>query len=103
MIPVLTSPDAPRVEIALDAVCHTCQHRHKIRTSPKGFTQALWDWATKHPVDRGHLFEFLTPFRRLPPKFDDRVYEQAGHPPWWLSYAENADLKIAYAADAAMT
>lgn len=97
---VLLSPDMPAVRIDLDAWCHDCKHWHKLSRNPHQFAQEVWDWEAKH---RGHTFEFLTPKRVIPRGFDDRVYEQAGQAPWWLEYKENADLKIAYAASAAMT
>lgn len=96
----LLSPDMPSVRIDLDAWCHDCRHWHRLSRNPHQFAQEVWDWEAKH---RGHTFEFLTPKRVIPRHFDDHVYEQAGIAPWWLEYKENADLKIAYAASAAMT
>jgi hypothetical protein len=97
MAPV--SPDA-RVRLALDATCHTCQHRHRLGRTPQDFTAELWEWEAKH---HGHDFEFLSPRRQLPPRFDDRPYSQAGEAPWWLTYAENANVKLSYAASVALT
>lgn len=96
----LHSPDEDRVRIALDAVCHDCQQRHRLGRTPQGFTAELWEWAAKH---RGHDCEFLSTKRRIPPRFDDAPFQAAGQAPWWLTYAENANLKIAYAASAALT
>ncbi len=97
---ILKSPDEQKVKIALDAYCHDCKHWHKIEVTPAGFTTALWAWHTKH---EGHNFEFLSPKRRLPRRFMDWMFQRTGIAPWWLSYAENADNKIAYSASAAMT
>jgi hypothetical protein len=96
----LVSPDAERVRIDLDAYCWTCLHRHRLGRTPQGFTAELWEWEVKH---RGHAYEFLSPSRRIPPRFDDEVYETAGAAPWWLALKENANVKIAYAASAALT
>ena len=96
---VAVVPDA-RVRLDLDAYCHTCQHRHRLGRTPQDFTAELWEWEAKH---HDHEFEFLSPRRQLPPRFDDRPYQQAGASPWWLTYAENANVKIAYAASAALT
>jgi hypothetical protein len=96
----LLSPDAERVRLDLDAYCWTCQHRHRLGRTPQDFTAELWEWEVKH---RGHDFEFLSPRRRLPPHFDDQVYAAAGEAPWWLALKENANVKIAYAASAALT
>jgi hypothetical protein len=97
MAPV--APDA-RVRIDLDAYCWTCHHRHRLGRTPQDFTAELWEWEVKH---RGHDFEFLSPARRLPPRFDDRVYADAGEAPWWLTLQENANVKLSYAASVALT
>lgn len=97
---VLKSPDNSLVRINIDAVCHDCKHRHKIDVLPDVFGQAAFDWNHKH---LGHRIEFLSPQRLLPKGFDDRIFEQAGEAPWWLDYKHNADIKISYVADAAIT
>lgn len=97
---ILKSPDEDRVKIRLDAYCHDCKHRHKIEVNPAGFTVALWDWQAKH---NGHIFEFLTPRRTIPQRFRDWMFQKAGLAPWWLSYAENSDQKIAYVATSTLT
>jgi hypothetical protein len=97
---VLRSPDDGRVRIDLDAYCHDCKHWHKLGYTPQDFTDEVWEWEAKH---HGHDFEFLSPRRRLPLHFDDTVYEAAGEAPWWLDYRSNANVKIAYAASAALT
>jgi hypothetical protein len=96
----LLSPDADRVRIDLDAYCWTCQHRHRLGRTPQDFAQELWEWEAKH---RGHAYEFLSPARRIPPRFDDQVYAAAGEAPWWLALEENANVKISYAASVALT
>jgi hypothetical protein len=98
--PLVHSPDEALVRIDLDAVCHTCRHRHRLGRTPQGFTQELWEWEAKH---REHAFEVLSPRRTLPRRFRDRFFERLGWAPWWCTYAENANLKIAYAASAALT
>jgi hypothetical protein len=97
---ILKSPDNPLVRVGIEAVCHDCQHRHTINVLPDNFGQAAFDWEVKH---RGHRFEFLSLDRFIPKGFDDRIFEEIGSAPWWLDYKHNADLKIAYAADAAFT
>jgi hypothetical protein len=96
----LLSPDAERVRIDLDAYCWTCEHRHRLGRTPQTFTQELWEWEAKH---RGHAYEFLSPARRIPPHFDDQIYEIAGEAPWWLALKENANVKISYASAVALT
>lgn len=97
---ILKSPDNELVGIELDAFCHDCQHRHRINVSPHAFSNEVFNWERKH---QGHRFEFLLPERTIPKGFDDRVFEQAGVGPWWLDYKHNADIKLAYIADAAAT
>lgn len=97
---ILKSPDNNLVRINIDAVCHDCKHRHKIDVRPDVFGQAAFDWQHKH---FGHRIEFLSPERLLPRGFDDQVFEKAGEAPWWLDYKHNADIKISYVADAAIT
>lgn len=96
----LAMPDTQRVRLDLDAYCHTCQHRHRLGCTPQDFTAELWEWEAKH---RGHDFEFLSPRRRLPTHMDERPYAQAGTAPWWVTYRENANIKVAYASDVAFT
>lgn len=96
----IKSPDIDLARIKVEAVCHDCRHRHAIDAHPDHFGRAAFDWQHKH---RGHDIEFLSPSRFIPRGFDDRVYERAGEAPWWLDYRHNADIKIAYAADAAFT
>lgn len=97
---VLKSPDIVKVKVYIDAVCHDCKHRHKINTEPDFFGRAAFDWEVKH---HGHNIEFLSPKRKIPKNFMDKIYEKLGLAPWWLEYKENADIKIAYAADGQFT
>ncbi len=70
----------------LIARCHDCRKYHLIK-DPWG-TDEMMDWQVKHP---GHHIEFVDP-RPLDPRF----LEMHGYKP-------NADIKLAYAASAAMT
>lgn len=97
---ILKSSTLHKVRINIDAYCHTCKHRHKIDVHPDEFGSATMQWEYKH---RGHDFEFLSPSRTIEKNFDDLIYNQAGRGPWWLDYKHNADIKMAYAADAAFT
>lgn len=97
---VLISPDQERVRIDLLARCFDCQHFHRLGRTPQGFTDELWEWEAKH---RGHDIEFVSPKRVIPPHFDDRVFEAAGEAPWWLTWRENANIKLAFGASAALT
>jgi hypothetical protein len=97
---ILKSSSDKLAKISIEAICHDCKHRHNIDVAPYIFGQAAMEWETKH---RGHNFEFLSPKRFLPKNFDDRIYEKVGRGPWWLDYKHNADIKLAYASDAAFT
>ncbi len=97
---IVKSPTLDKVQIDIDAYCHTCKHRHKINVHPDEFGSAAMQWEYKH---RGHDYEFLSPSRTIEKNFDDRVYEREGRGPWWLNYHPNMDFKVAYAADAAFT
>jgi hypothetical protein len=103
---ILKSPDEKLVTIKQVAICRKCKHYHDIDASPASFGQRAFDWEFKHracELERPGSVEFLSPTRRLPRGFDDRIFEEAGKGPWWADYRHNADLKIAYAADAAFT
>ena len=97
---MIVSPDQDKVQVKLDAYCHSCKQWYKLGLTPQGFHGEMWEWYGKH---RDHDFEFLSPQRRLPLHFDDSVYMKAGVAPWWLDYRENANIKIAYAASATVT
>lgn len=102
----IKSPDIHRVKIHVEAICHKCRHRHKIDVTPDAFGRAAFDWQFKHQrceQERPGSIDFTTPHRTIPKGFDDRIHEQTGIAPWWLDYKENADIKIAYAADAQVT
>jgi len=100
MSTLLHVPDTALVQVDLDAYCWTCQHRHRLGRTPQHFTAEVWEWEAKH---RGHDFEFLSPRRRIPPRFDDQPYAQAGEAPWWLTLRENANIKLTYATAATIT
>jgi hypothetical protein len=100
LAPIIHPPDENRVRIKLDAVCHDCKHWHRIDVAPSEFGQAAFAWSLKH---QQHDFEFLTTERTIPPRFDDRELHKAEVEPWWLTYKENADLKIAYESVTAIT
>lgn len=74
----------------LIAVCHNCQKRHAITAEQFLNSHALWDWEMKH---RGHRIEFL----------DEAAYGQSIARNAVGEYRHNADIKIAYAADADYT
>jgi len=100
LAPIIHPPDENRVRIKLDAVCHDCKHWHRIDVAPSEFGQAAFAWSLKH---QQHDFEFLTTERTIPPRFDDRELHKAEVEPWWLTYKENADLKVAYNAVTTLT
>lgn len=93
-------PDARHVKVLAEAVCHDCRHRHRIECDPWQFSSAAFQWERKH---RGHRHEIITSRRDIPRGFDDRQVMRDGKAPWWLDYKPNADIKLAYAADAAFT
>ena len=96
----IKSPDNELVTINLEAVCHDCKHRHRITGTPDTWLSRMSEWECKH---RQHNVEFLSQNRLIPKGFDDRIFEQNGEAPWWLEYKHNADIKLAYAADAQFT
>jgi hypothetical protein len=78
------------------ALCHTCALSHTIEFDPMhekpGAEVAFSQWLTKHP--RPHETEFRWP---------QRTRRLDAPPEGWLSYAHNADVKIAYAATVTVT
>jgi hypothetical protein len=90
----------PRAEIHLVALCLDCRKRHEIRATPVTWLARLSDWREKH---LGHRIEFRSPRRRVPAGLDDSHFEHAGRAPWWLEFKENADVKMAYGTEAALT
>lgn len=103
---ILKSPDNPQVKIRVFAQCRKCKHEHKIEVPPDEFGARAFDWEAKHrncEQDRPGSILFASTSRLIPRKFDDRVFSKAGKAPRWLEWKENADVKIAYASDAAYT
>jgi hypothetical protein len=94
------SPDTARVRVDLDAVCRTCKTRHRLGRTPQGFLMELWQWYERH---RDHDIEYLSPRRRLPPRFRDTVYWLLGWAPWWLGVRENANILIEWGVSTAVT
>lgn len=83
-------PVSCRYTPRLLAVCHTCQKKHVISEHDFLKTDALRNWEMKH---RRHRIEFLCP--------DAYEVSLARHAV--DEYRHNADIKIAYAADADYT
>lgn len=88
------------VTIDLLALCNDCHVSHAIQSTPRGFLEDVSEWEVKH---RGHDIEFVSERRVISKQFDDRRYQALDDGPWWLSYSSNANLKLAYAASAAIT
>lgn len=92
------------VEIKLIAACHDCRHQHPINASASEFLTRMSEWEFKH---RGHRIEFRSPERTVKAWLKDRLIypllDRYQLVPWWLTYAHNADLKLAYAASSALT
>jgi hypothetical protein len=93
------------VTIHLRAVCHDCRQRHDVEASPLTWLARMGEWEVKH---RGHRIEFRSQRRTLARTLADRwlypLLDRWGGLPWWVAaYAENADIKLAYAASAAYT
>ena len=106
------SPEAwheqhPQIAVAqptiyLTVVCHTCRKYHEIRTTPLSWLTCLDDWQQKHPMPT-HYVDMYSPKRTIPAQLNDRPFWDTGAP-WWLDeYAENVDIKLAYASSAAYT
>lgn len=103
---ILKSPDHHDVKIAVLGICRRCKHHHRVEASPDLFGRLAFDWEHKHRLceqETPGSVEFLSPNRLVPRGFDDRVFEQAGEGPQWLDWRHNADVKISYVADAAIT
>lgn len=74
------------------ALCHTCAHQHAMDFDPVvGPGSGFSDWMTKHPE---HRIDFVFPRRSHRDKSVDSP---------WMAYVHNADVKVAYAASAAVT
>lgn len=81
--------------VQIYCLCHTCSRKHIIDFDPRiGPGSGFSDWLQKHPSE--HSTEFVFPQRRQ---------QDGRHTPEhaWESYLGNADVKVAYAADAAFT
>jgi hypothetical protein len=103
---ILKSPDNKLVRIAVLGICRICKHYHPVESTPDLFGGLAFDWLTKHErCEQEHpgSVEFLSRNRLIPKGFDDRVFEQAGIGPQWLDWKPNADAKLSYVADAAIT
>lgn len=103
---ILKSPDSKLVRLEVMAICRRCKHHHRIEVAPDYFGQQAFDWEFKHrncELESPGSVEFLSPSRFIPRGFDDRIFDEAGKGPQWLDWKANANVKIAYAADAALT
>lgn len=102
----MKSPDNNLVQIHVVGICRKCKHYHDVKAVPDLFGKLAFDWKYKHLTceqESPGSVEFLSPQRFIPRGFDDRVYEHAGVGPQWLDWKHNADVKISYVADAAIT
>ena len=91
------------VGIHLVGVCLSCRRRHEIHTTPLAWLTEMENWRQKH---LGHPIEFHSPKRlilRRFPKWIERFWSDWNRAPWWVDFAPNADIKLAYAASAAYT
>jgi len=89
--------------ISLVAVCLDCRLRHAVATTPSAWLYHMESWRRKHP---GHNIEFHSPRRRVPrrlPRWLERFWSDWNQVPWWLDFAENADIKTTYESSAAYT
>lgn len=103
---IIKSPDNGLPSISVVGICRRCRHYHQIEERTDHFGRAAFDWEFKHrscELEEPGSVEFLSPRRFIPKGFDDEVYQVAGQAPWWLDWKANADVKIAYAADAQLT
>jgi hypothetical protein len=105
---ILKSPDNNLVQISVVGICRhpKCRRYHRITAKPDLFGQLAFDWQYKHDnceLEHPGSVEFLSPQRFIPRGFDDRVFEDTGVGPQWLDWHPNADVKISYVADAALT
>lgn len=104
---ILKSPDNEKVGISVIGICRVCKHFHPVSgITPDLFGRAAFDWEYKHrtcEMEKPGSVEFLSTGRRIPKYFDDRVFSDAGIGPQWLDWKSNADVKLSYVADAAIT
>ncbi len=102
-------PDSTLVKVRFLGVCHRCGNKggmHEELTDPWGWQALMDQWNFKHrdcaALDPKNVETFSLD-REIPRGFDDTELERLGVGPWWLTYGHNADIKLAYAADAAFT
>lgn len=103
---ILKSPDNQLVRISVVGICRRCKHYHPVEAVPDLFGRLAFDWQHKHAaceLEAPGSVEFLSPKRFIPKGFDDRIFEAAGQGPQWLDWKANADVKLSYVADAALT
>lgn len=102
----LLLPDTRLVKVQFLGLCHKCRHHHQEDVDPNAFINAVDNWRYKHQhciQDDAKNVETFSLGVVFPCGFDDRNVEKLGQAPWWMSYRHNADIKVAYAADAAFT
>ena len=90
---------SPQPKIEFEALCLDCRKRHHVEGTPATWLTRMEDWRQKH-ID--HRIEFRSRRRRLPRGLDDSKFTNESLP-WWMRFRENADIKTAYAASAALT
>ena len=94
------------VKLKLVGICRKCKHYHDIEACPDTLGHLAHDWQFKHRIcelDSPGSVEFISTLREIPRNFDDRGYSKIGMGPQWLDWKHNADVKLAYAADTAIT
>ena len=84
----------------LMAICNDCHRFHEIKIEAGFLVPRLDDWHQKHI---GHDIEFISRYRDIPAKLNDKPFQAHNYTPWYLDYAENADIKLAYASSGAYT
>lgn len=93
---------ALQMKMHLMALCSDCKRYHEIEMSGAHLVQAVDDWHQKH---LGHDIEFISRYRNVPGKLNDKIFQEQNSIPWYLQdgWSENADIKLAYASSAAYT
>lgn len=98
-------PTAP-VEFDFEARCYSCGHFHPARPvgiDALGREHSRWD--AKHPAPL-HQTEFRVRSWKVParlPRALESAWADSNAAPWWVNWRENADIKTAWLADAALT